>query len=101
MESESWHHEKDQPSDLSDGSDVARLGWRMRGRRRADHGEPDAAATVSLEGDAGEEVGRNLVRLKLGLVSLQSVGPAYFRGPHGFGVRVDADIVPVDAPRRA
>lgn len=66
-------------------------------RSRDSHKElPRDEATVSLKGEAGAEVGRNLMRLSLGLVALEDLGPGYLRTDSGYGIRIEPDTILLD-----
>lgn len=74
------------------------LGSRRRSRRS--EADPtrrgEGQGTVSMEGDAGAQVARNLQRVALGLVSIDDLGPGYTRTPQGVGLRIEEGTFPLD-----
>ena len=75
------------------------LGSRRRSKRsetgptNRDEGQQ---GTVSMEGDAGAKVAKNLQRIALGLVSIDDLGPGYTRTPQGIGLRVEEGTFPLN-----
>jgi hypothetical protein len=51
---------------------------------------------LSMRGEAGAEVARNIQRIALGLVSIDDLGPGYARSEHGLVIDVAPETFPLE-----
>jgi hypothetical protein len=57
--------------------------------------EHDDSLGLDMRGASGDEVGRNLMRLHLGLISLGDLGPNYVNTSGKLGLRIDPATFPL------